>query len=268
MWRSSLEVYDLETGRTRVVLQSDMLLEAPNWHPDGWFLVNAEGRLWRADDSGLTVIDTGSDERCNNDHGILPDGRIAFSSHNGSGAGMHIFDGNRVTTLDLPRPSWWHGRDGDRFTYACVRGDDRIVRIATLDLGTGQEAVLTPDNAHHDGPDFSACGRFIWYNSDITGHAQIWRMDRDGSNATQVFCDNHVNWFPHPSPCGRNVIYLAYPEGTQGHPRDLDVSINAMSPDGTNRRCLVKLFGGQGTMNVPCWSPDGQAFAFMRFSGR
>ncbi|WP_147385923.1 hypothetical protein [Paracoccus sp. JM45] len=257
----------MATGITRIVLQSEMLLEAPNWHPDGWFLVNAEGMLWRADTNGLTLIRTGSGERCNNDHGFLLDGRIVFSAHNGSGAGMHIFDGTAVTPMDLPRPSWWHSAYGNLLAYACVRGDDRVVRIATFDTSSGVEKVLTPDDAHHDGPDFSACGRFIWYNSDVTGHAQIWRMDRDGRNAAPMFEDGNVNWFPHPSPCGRHVIYLAYPKGTQGHPRDLDVSINAMSPDGTNRRVLINLFGGQGTMNVPCWSPDGRAFAFMRFSG-
>jgi Tol biopolymer transport system component len=258
----------MTTGSTQVVLQSDMLLEAPNWHPDGWFLVNAEGRLWRAETSGLTSVHTGFDERCNNDHGFLPDGRIVFCAHNGSGAGMHILDGQAVTSVDLPRPSWWHAAYGDLLTYACVRGHDRVVRIATFNVNTGIESVLTPDPAHHDGPDFSACGQFIWYNSDATGHAQIWRIDRDGSNAAPVFQDNNVNWFPHPSPCGRHVIYLAYPQGTEGHPRDLDVSIRAMSPDGMNRRTLIELFGGQGTMNVPCWSPDGQAFAFMRFNAR
>ena len=44
---------------------------------------------------------------------------------------------------------------------------------------------LTPGLAHHDGPDFSACGEFIWFNSDATGQAQIWRMRADGSEAFQ-----------------------------------------------------------------------------------
>ncbi|MDN5567134.1 MAG: hypothetical protein L0G27_00020 [Paracoccus sp. (in: a-proteobacteria)] len=268
MWRSSLEVYDIATRSTHVVLRSDMLLEAPNWHPEGWFLVNAEGNLWRADHQGLTLIKTGLDQRCNNDHGFLPDGRIVFSAHDGTGAGMHVFDGQRVTPVALPRPSWWHGVHGDMLTYACVRGGDRVVRVATYNLATGQERVLTPENAHHDGPDFSSCGHFVWFNSDLTGHAQIWRMRADGSDAIAVFQDDNVNWFPHPSPCGKHVIYLAYAAGTKGHPRDLDVAIRIMSPDGTDRHSLIDLFGGQGTMNVPCWSPNGRAFAFMRFSER
>lgn len=265
-WRSSLEIHDLASGLNRVVLRSDRLIEAPNWHPEGWFLVNGNGRLWRADEAGLTPIDNGSDERCNNDHGLLPDGGIVFSAHDSSGSGIHILDRTGLQSLPLLRPSWWHGAWGDVLTYACVRGGDNVVRIAMLDRRNGQESVLTDWPGHHDGPDFSACGRWIWFNSDATGHAQIWRMRIDGSGAAPVFRDERVNWFPHPSPCGGHVLYLSYPPGTLGHPRDLDVSLWLMRPDGSDRRKAVDLFGGQGSINVPCWSPDGRAFAFMRYA--
>lgn len=264
-WRSSLEIFDLTTGRCRVVLRSPMLIEAPNWHPQGGFLVNGEGRLWHAAESGLSQIETGFAERCNNDHGVLPDGRIIFSAHDGQGAGIHVWDGQAVTTLPLARPSWWHAAHRDRIAYACARGDRRV-RIAIARADGQGEQVLTRGNAHHDGPDFSACGRWLWFNSDATGHAQIWRMRIDGSEAAPVFRDENVNWFPHPSPCGRHVLYLAYPPGTEGHPRDLEVSLWLMAADGTGRRKLLDLFGGQGTLNVPCWSPDGAAFAFMRYA--
>lgn len=214
----------------------------------------------------MQPIDTQDLHRCNNDHGFLPDGRIVFSCHNDHGAGIYVLDDSGPAELFPERPSWWHGVHGNILTYACVRGGDRVVRIAARDMATGTEKILTPDVAHHDGPDFSACGKHIWFNSNATGRAQIWRMDTDGSNAAPVFVDENVNWFPHPSPCGRYVIYLAYAPGTEGHPRDKDVSIWFMAPDGSNRRRIIDLFGGQGTMNVPCWSPDGSAFAFMRYA--
>lgn len=269
-WRSSLEVYDVASGALRVVLRSPRLIEAPNWHPEGWFLVNADGRLWRADPGGLGAIDIGGLDRCNNDHGILPDGRILFSCHNGQGSGIYALDEDGPREMLSARPSWWHGAhlgpEGRWIAYACVRGGDRVVRIAVRDLDSGAEQVLTPGVAHHDGPDFSACGRFVWFNSDATGHAQIWRVGRDGQGAAPVFRDENVNWFPHPSPCGRHVVYLAYPPGTAGHPADLDVSLWLMAPDGSGRRRIVDLFGGQGSLNVPCWAPDGHAFAFMRYA--
>jgi hypothetical protein len=75
-----------------------------------------------------------------------------------------------------------------------------------------------------------------------------------------------VDWFPHPSPCGRHVVYLAYPEGTAGHPADLEVALRLMPQGGGPSRELVGLHGGQGTINVPSWAPDGGAFAFMRWA--
>ena len=76
--RSSLEIYDLASGNARVVLQSDRHIEAPNWDPSGTsLLVNAEGRLFRVplDAPALQPVETGPATRCNNDHGISPDGR-------------------------------------------------------------------------------------------------------------------------------------------------------------------------------------------------
>lgn len=268
-WRSSLEIYDVKRGTLRVIFRNPQLIEAPNWHPDGGFLVNGDGRLWHLPEGAkaLRLIDTGPLTRCNNDHGFLPDGRIIFSCHAGDqGSGIYVLerDGPRLILSD--RPSWWHAARGDCIAYACARGADRVVRIAEMDLRTGQERVLTPGCAHHDGPDYSACGDFLWFNSDETGHAQIWRMRRDGSEAMQVFADDRVNWFPHPSPCGAHVLYLSYPPGTEGHPRDLPVTLCLMTPEGKNRRQILDLFGGQGSINVPCWAPDGSAFAFMRYA--
>ena len=267
-WRSSLEIYDMAAGTARVILRTPRLIEAPNWHPDGWLLVNGEGRLWRVDPDApdLDAVDTGGLNRCNNDHGILPDGRIVLSCHDGTGSGIYLLIEDGPRAFPLPRPSWWHGAQGDRLAYACARGGDRVVRIATCDLNGHGERVLTPGRAHHDGPDFSPDGRHIWFNSDATGHAQIWRMNADGSDVAPVFRDDGVNWFPHPSPCGSHIIYLAYPPETEGHPRDLDVALWRMDPDGGNRVKLLDLFGGQGTINVPSWAPDGSAFAFMRYA--
>ena len=258
-WRSSLEVYDLASGRCSVILRTERLIEAPNWHPEGWFLVNGEGRLWRASPAGLEPIATPEGLACNNDHGFLPDGRIVFSAHQGLGAEIHVLGEG----LMLPeRPSWWHAAQGRRIAYACARGD-RVVRVAVRDLETGVETVLTPGPGHHDGPDFAPDGT-VWFNSDASGHAQIWRVGADGPQ--QVFADECVNWFPHPSPDGAYVLYLSYPPGTEGHPRDLDVALCLLDVATGKRQQVVTLFGGQGSINVPCWAPDGRRFAFMRYA--
>lgn len=60
------------------------------------------------------------------------------------------------------------------------------------------------------------------------------------------------------------MLFLAYPDGTGGHPRDREVALRLMDPDGGNVRTLVELSGGQGTITVPGRAPDGSAFACVR----
>jgi hypothetical protein len=38
-----------------------------------------------------------------------------------------------------------------------------------------------------------------------------------------------------------------------------------MDMDGGNLTTLFELFGGQGTINVPNWSPDSDEFAYVRY---
>ncbi len=268
--RSSLEIHTIATGQTRVVLQTNRLIEAPNWHPEGWLMVNAEGRLWRVplSDPALLPIPMDLEARCNNDHGFTRDGRhILFSAHRGNGAEIFRMplQGGAASCISSQPPSWFHGTspDGLSMVYAAARSD-RQVGIASKPFD-GPERLLLHGPFHADGPEFSADGSAIFFNSDQGGHAQIWVMGTDGANPRPLFQDDQVNWFPHPSPDGRHLLYLAYPPGTQGHPRDLPVALCLCDPQGGNRRRLLDLFGGQGSLNAPPWSPDGGAFAFVRY---
>lgn len=272
--RSSLEIYDLETGSVRVVLQTDRLIEAPNWDPDGQsLLVNGDGVLFRVPLAAPDLVDvpSGPANQCNNDHGISPDGRqIVLSSHHG-GAGSEIYimpaGGGDPRKITSAAPSWWHGwsPDGARLAYVAARGS-RVIDVYTIGVEGGAETRLTFGEGHCDGPDYSADGSRIYYNCDRDGHAQIWVMAEDGSGQRKLFADPYVNWFPHPSPDGRHLLYLAYPPGTLGHPRDLPVALVLSDLEGDNRRRILEFNGGQGTMNVPNWSPDSAAFAYVRYA--
>ncbi|NKB26248.1 MAG: hypothetical protein GKR99_01265 [Rhodobacteraceae bacterium] len=273
--RSSLEIFDLDRGASRVVWQTDDLIEAPNWDPvDDTLLFNGGGRLFRIPAAGGVpqVVDTGFADACNNDHGISPDGsRIAISHQTEGGSCIFTLpsDGGVPVRITENTPSYWHGwsPDGARLAYCAERGGQ--FDIYTIGVGGGAECQLTGQNGpegHNDGPDYSADGRFIWFNSDRTGHAQIWRMDARGGNPVQITDDARVNWFPHPSPDGAKVLYLSYPEGTVGHPADKPVELRLMQPDGSEIRTLAAFQGGQGTINVPCWAADGRAFAFVKYA--
>ena len=271
--RSIIETYELATGQVREVLAVGGRIEAPNWAPSGdWLLVNGEGRLFRVPLAApaLLPVETGTAVRCNNDHGISPDGSsIILSSHHG-GAGSEVYVmpvlGGEPVKVSPESPSWWHGvsPDGSRLAYVAARGGRKVIDVYTLVPGQAEQR-LTHGEGHCDGPDFSADGGRIYYNCDRSGHAQIWVMAADGSGQRQLFADDKVNWFPHPSPDGRRLLYLAYPPGTTGHPADLPVELVLCDPEGAERRVVRAFTGGQGTINVPCWAPDSSAFAYVRY---
>ena len=148
-------------------------------------------------------------------------------------------------------------RTGRGWPMSAARGGRRVIDVYTIGVEGGEEVRLTQGEGHCDGPDYSADGARIYYNCDRGGHAQIWVMAADGAGQRKLFADDYVNWFPHPSPDGRHLVYLAYPPGTLGHPRDLPVALVLCDPDGGNRRRGRAFTGGQGTINVPSWAPDG-----------
>ena len=271
--KSELCIYDLATKEVRVVLRTNRHIEAPNWTPDGSALVvNGQGRLYRValDAPSLDLMDTGAAVRLNNDHGISPDGEWLFLSDKCVVDGESVIHRCRMDGSDLHRltpefPSYWHGVSPDGLTIAYVGRRDGSYDIYTRPITGGPETRLTFDFDHCDGPDYTPDGQWIWFNGEKDGTVELWRMRPDGSDLEKMTEDRSINWFPHPSPDGEHMLYIAYPEGTLGHPGGLDVELRMLPQEGGETYGLVKLWGGQGTINVPCWAPDSSAFAFMRF---
>ncbi|CAD7045511.1 tolB protein [Pseudorhizobium endolithicum] len=271
--RSSVELYDLATRRSRVVWQTEALFEAPNWSPCGRHLMlNSDGRLYRlplAGDARPEPVETSFARQCNNDHGISPDGSlIAISDKVEFGqSAIYVLPAGggepRLVTKNLP--SYWHGwsPDGRRFAYCGIRND--LFDIYTIAVEGGDERRLTFGEGRNDGPDYSADGRWIYFNSSRTGLMQIWRVPVAGGTAERMTESAYGDWFPHPSPRGDRVVFLSYGADVFDHPRDLPVRIRMMDADGGNAETLFELFGGQGTMNSPNWAPDGSAFAYVRY---
>ena len=284
--RSSLKTVDVRSGRIETVYTEDRHFEAPNWSRDGhFFIVNSQGRLYRVSargDKRLVEIPMGFATRMNNDHGISPDGKqLVFSHH----ADEHIVDPNQnwlassvyVAPIDgtaapvkvtTKAPSFWHGWSPDGQTLAYVGRRDDEWDIYTIPVGGGEERRLTTCRGLDDGPDYSHDGAFIYYNSFCSGKMQIWRMRSDGSQPEQLTRDAYSNWFPHPSPDGRWVVYIAYLEDQgEAHPFGKQVKLRLMDlSDGSVRDLTPAFFGGQGTINVPSWSPDSRRLAFVEYA--
>jgi Tol biopolymer transport system component len=137
--------------------------------------------------------------------------------------------------------------------------------VYTIPVAGGEETRITTAPGLDDGPDYSPDGQWIYFNSERTGIMQIWRVRTDGSEAQQLTSDGSNDWFPHPSPDGKWVAFLSYEEGVKGHPASQDVRIRLMPAEGGAIQVLAKLFGGQGTINVPSWSPDSTSLAFVSY---
>ncbi len=270
--QSTLEIIDLASQDRRVVYHTNDRIEAPNWSRDGRSLiVNRGGRLFRLPATGgePQVIDTGFAVTCNNDHGISPDGtQVVISDQtedNHSRIYVLPFGGGAPRRITPLGPSYWHGwsPDGQTLAYCAERHDE--FDVYTIPVAGGPERRLTTTPGLDDGPEYSPDGRYIYFNSDRTGLMQIWRMRPDGSQQEPVTADDFNNWFPHLSPDGKWIVFLSYPKGVKGHPANQDVMLRLLPAAGGEIKILATLYGGQGTLNVPSWSPDSRSVAFVSY---
>jgi len=163
-------------------------------------------------------------------------------------------------------PSYLHGwsPDGKCLVYCARRnGQYDIYRIPA---GGGEEMQLTDTPGLDDGPEYTPDGRYIYFNSVRSGRMQIWRIRPDGRHPQQMTGDAYNNWFPHISPDGKWVVFVSYLVGEADpgdHPPARRVYLRLMPLEGGTPRVLAYLYGGQGSLNVPSWSPDGKRLAFV-----
>ncbi|MBC7724222.1 MAG: PD40 domain-containing protein [Burkholderiaceae bacterium] len=268
--------------RTLLAESTATLFEAPNWTPDGlWLVVNADGLLFRvaADGGALEPIEAAGLPPVNNDHVLSPDGATIYASADDGHLYAVDLAAGRARRITENRESGFlhflHGVSPDGQTLAfiglAINGTTPGVgSVFTVPITGGPATRLTDDDAHNDGAEFTPDGESILVNSERAstrpGHAQLFRMPATGGAAEQLTTDDRVNWFPHPSPDGRLIAYVSFPPGTLGHPADVDdVRIRLLEVSSGAISDLVTVFGGQGTMNVASWAPDSRSLAYVDY---
>lgn len=272
--KSELVILNVKTGEERTILKETRHFEAPNWSRDGNFLlINSGGLLEKIDLEGknLGKLHPESVNSANNDHGISFDAATLVFSKNDKGLGSRIytipFAGGEAKLITPQFPSYWHGisPDGKYLAYCAQRNGEWDVYVIPTE--GGNETRLTDAGGLDDGPEYSYDGQWIYFNSHRTGRMQAYRMKPDGSNQEQLTFDEYDNWFPHPSPDNRSIVYISYLEDQKGaHPFGKDVKLRIMDLATRQIKDLTPVFyGGQGTINVHSWSPDGNWIAFVRY---
>ncbi len=269
---STLEIINVETGERRIVRRAKEHFEAPNWSRDGSTLIyNSQGSLYSIPVTGGTPekINTGFADRCNNDHGLSPDGTQLVISHSPENQSLIYVlpaTGGEPRLVTENGPSYWHGwsPDGRMLAYCAERNGNYDIYVIPVE--GGQEVRLTTAEGLDDGPDYSPDGQYIFFNSVRTGQMKIWRMRADGTEQIQFTPDDEYgDWFPHPSPDGKWIVFVSYDKSVEGHPPNKNVVLRIMPMEGGEPRILATLFGGQGTINVPSWSPDSKEVAFVSY---
>jgi Tol biopolymer transport system component len=275
---SFLEIVDIRNGQRTIVKEFPFLIEAPNWTPDGkWLVYNSRGKLYKLspDTPGEPVeIPTGYATNCNNDQVISSEGKQIAISHGTREDRMSRiytlpFEGGTPALITPMAPSYLHGWSPDKKMLAYCADTNDNYDVYVIPAEGGEEKRLTTAEGLDDGPEYSPDGNYIWFNSTRTGLMQVWRMKTDGSEQTQMTFDETRNsWFPHVSPDGLQVVFITYTKGDvepNQHPANKNVELRLMPAKGGGAVTLTKLFGGQGSLNVNSWAPDSKRFAFVSY---
>jgi len=271
---SMLEFLDLENGNRFILAGDPGSWQAPNWHPNGKSLIyNSGGLLYNFDllTRESTLLHSDFANNNNNDHVISFDGsKMAISHHaeeDGGASAIYTLplEGGTPKKITSLTPSYLHGwsEDDQYLVYTAERNG--AYNIYKIPAEGGKEVQLTDTPTLDDGPEYSPDGKYIYFNSARTGSMEIWRMDADGGKQTQITDDSYNNWFPHISPDGKSMVYIAFPPEVPAgsHPFYERVYLKMMSVYDLKPKIVAYLYGGQGTINVPSWSPDSKKIAFV-----
>jgi TolB protein len=271
---SLLETVDVTTGKRQELSRSTISLQAPNWTPDGKTLIyNSQGKLYNFNiaTKEATVLNTDFAIKNNNDHVLSFDGKQIGISNQGvetkgkSAVYTVSSKGGIPKLITQNNPSYFHGWSPNSKLLLYTGERNGNFDIYQISKDGGNEIQLTNAEGLDDGSEYSSDGKHIYFCSTRTGRMQLWRMNPDGSEQTQLTFDDWNNWFPHVSPDNKTLAFISFSKDIPAdkHPFYQRVYIRTMPIEGGPIKVVAYLYGGQGSMNVPSWSPDSKKIAFV-----
>lgn len=174
--------------------------------------------------------------------------------------------GGKPKLITPTGPSYLHGWSPDGKSLLFTGERNKEFDIYKVPAAGGPEVRLTTAKGLDDGSEYTPDGKWIYFNSNRTGTMQIWRMRPDGSQPEAVTTGEYHDWFPHVSPDGKWIVMLSFDKKevkSDDHPFYKHVYLRLMPLAGGQPKVIAYLYGGQGSINTPSWSPDSKRIAFI-----
>ncbi len=271
---SRLETLEVATGKREILHTEPGSIQAPNWMAGGKSLLyNGDGLIYTfdMDKRQPKVLNTGEVKNNNNDHVLSFDGKMLGLSSDVSSLGGSIvytapIEGGNPKQITPKGPSYLHGWSPDSKDLVFTGERNNEYDVYKLPATGGKEVRLTTAKGLDDGPEYTPDGQWIYFNSNREGSMRVWRMKPDGSQQQPLTNDDFHDWFPHISPDGKQVVFLSFlkDEVASGdHPFYKHVYLRIMPIGGGKPKVIAYVYGGQGTINTPSWSPDSKKVAFI-----
>jgi len=278
---SNLEVMDVTNGQRKILYRSAHSIQAPNWTRDGKTLIyNSKGKLYTYSltENTISPLNTGFADNNNNDHVPSFDGKLlGISNHDQSVDGESAIYYLPVKGDSVPsrvtKPgvgaSYLHSWSPDNKNMIFTGNREGVYNIFRVEVATGKETRLTNQATLDDGSEYSPDGKYIFFNSMRAGDMDIWRMDSDGNNTVRLTSDTYNDWFPHVSPDMKWIVFISFPKevAPSDHPFYKHCLLRMMPYKGGTPKIIGYIYGGQGSINVPSWSPDSKKIAFVTNTG-
>ncbi|MEO7043102.1 MAG: hypothetical protein ABI035_12635, partial [Gemmatimonadaceae bacterium] len=215
-------------GKPVSVTDSSSLHQSPVWSRDGRTLYYVSNQQGPRDIYALDV---------------------AARGHSGSEP-VRVTTGMGVQSVDL-------STDGTRVVYAVYASTANIWAMPIPRIATGSFASAVPitsENQTVEGVRVSPDGRWLIYDSDLSGTSAIYRVPVAGGDAERLTRGPFDAFRGALSPNGAELVYHSFQTGT----REL-----FMAPlDGGPVRQLTRSSGG----SMANWSPDGNALTFFNMN--